>query len=120
MSNQNPFIRLDRGSAVPLYVQLASNLENSIKSGEIKNGSMLEGEVKLAERLRLSRPTVRKAIQLLVDKNLVHRARGIGTLVTGTKTDRHGYTSTTESNYPTIKGTLAVIVPDGENPFLVR
>ena len=117
MSNQNPFIRLDRGSAVPLYVQLASNLENSIKSGEIKNGSMPEGEVKLAERLRLSRPTVRKAIQLLVDKNLVHRARGIGTLVTGTKTDRHGYTSTTESNYPTIKGTLAVIVPDGENPF---
>jgi DNA-binding GntR family transcriptional regulator len=44
-------------------------------------GARLENEVALGERLNLSRPTIRRAIQDLVDKGLLVRRRGIGTQV---------------------------------------
>lgn len=44
-------------------------------------GTRLENEVAMAKRIGLSRPTVRQAIQDLVDKGLLVRRRGIGTQV---------------------------------------
>jgi DNA-binding GntR family transcriptional regulator len=44
-------------------------------------GARLENEIALGERLGLSRPTIRRAIQDLVDKGLLVRRRGIGTQV---------------------------------------
>ncbi|GAA3038959.1 hypothetical protein GCM10020000_16540 [Streptomyces olivoverticillatus] len=44
-------------------------------------GSLLGNEIDLAGRLGLSRPTVRQAIQSLVDKGLLVRRRGVGTQV---------------------------------------
>jgi DNA-binding GntR family transcriptional regulator len=41
----------------------------------------LENEVLLAQRYGLSRPTVRRAVQELVDKGLLVRKRGVGTQV---------------------------------------
>ncbi|MEU9212306.1 GntR family transcriptional regulator [Streptomyces sp. NPDC048415] len=72
---------LDRGSPVPLYYQLARQLESAIQSGVLASGSLLGNETKLAGRLGLSRPTVRQAIQTLVDKGLLVRRRGVGTQV---------------------------------------
>jgi DNA-binding GntR family transcriptional regulator len=65
----------------PLYVQLASGLEQAISTNALPPGSRLENEISLGERLGLSRPTVRRAIQELVDKGLLVRRRGIGTQV---------------------------------------
>lgn len=65
----------------PLYAQLASGLERAITSDALPAGSRLENEISLSERLGLSRPTVRRAIQELVDKGLLVRRRGIGTQV---------------------------------------
>jgi GntR family transcriptional regulator len=48
----------------------------------------LEDELDLAGRLRLSRPTVRRAIQYLVEKGLIVRRRGIGTRVVSPKVRR--------------------------------
>ena len=59
---------LDRHSPVPLYFQLSQELERAIREGEIKPGEHIEAEVDLAARLGLSRPTVRQAIQDLVDR----------------------------------------------------
>ena len=73
--------RLDRSSPIPLYFQVAQHLENAIHSGEIANGTLFQNEVDLAESLGLSRPTMRRAMQHLVDKGLVVRRRGIGTRV---------------------------------------
>jgi DNA-binding GntR family transcriptional regulator len=50
-------------------------------NGTLPAGSRLENEVSLGDRLGLSRPTVRRAIQDLVDKGLLVRRRGIGTQV---------------------------------------
>ncbi|MBB4895476.1 DNA-binding GntR family transcriptional regulator [Streptomyces olivoverticillatus] len=72
---------LDRSSPVPLYFQLSQQLEAAIERGELAPGSLLGNEIDLAGRLGLSRPTVRQAIQSLVDKGLLVRRRGVGTQV---------------------------------------
>ncbi|MEV4537894.1 GntR family transcriptional regulator [Asanoa sp. NPDC049518] len=74
-------ITIDRFSPVPLYFQVATSLEDLIESGKLPAGSRLDTEVMLADRLGLSRPTMRQAIAHLVDKGLVVRKRGVGTQV---------------------------------------
>lgn len=75
------FVDLERSGPIPLYFQIASRLEKAIMDGTLAAGSRLENEISLGERLSLSRPTVRRAIQDLVDKGLLVRRRGIGTQV---------------------------------------
>ncbi|GAA4670710.1 myo-inositol degradation transcriptional regulator [Streptomyces youssoufiensis] len=79
---------VDRGSPVPLYFQLAQQLEAAIEQGELAPGSLLGNEIDLAGRLGLSRPTVRQAIQSLVDKGLLVRRRGVGTQVVHSQVKR--------------------------------
>ncbi|WP_320781719.1 GntR family transcriptional regulator [Streptomyces sp. CRN 30] len=79
---------LDRTSPVPLYYQLARQLEAAIEQGALGPGSLLGNEIELAGRLGLSRPTVRQAIQSLVDKGLLVRRRGVGTQVVHSQVKR--------------------------------
>ncbi|MEU2908436.1 GntR family transcriptional regulator [Streptomyces massasporeus] len=79
---------LDRGSPVPLYHQLAQQLEAAIEHGVLAPGNLLGNEVDLSVRLGLSRPTVRQAIQSLVDKGLLVRRRGVGTQVVHSRVRR--------------------------------
>jgi DNA-binding GntR family transcriptional regulator len=76
-----PQVLVDRASPVPLYFQVALQLEQAIESGVLPPGSRLDNEIALAEELGLSRPTMRQAIQYLVDKGLLVRKRGVGTHV---------------------------------------
>lgn len=79
---------LDRDSPVPLYYQVAKHMEEVIESGDLPAGTMLENEAQIAERLGLSRPTIRQAMQYLSDKGLITRRRGVGTRVTQPKVRR--------------------------------
>ncbi|MGW3171381.1 GntR family transcriptional regulator [Streptomyces sp. NPDC001153] len=79
---------LDRTSPVPLYYQFARQLEAAIEHGTLAPGDLLGNEVDLSVRLGLSRPTVRQAIQSLVDKGLLVRRRGVGTQVVHSKVRR--------------------------------
>ena len=72
---------VDRSSPVPLYYQVAQHLESAIGRGDIPPGTLFNNEVALADELGLSRPTMRRAMQYLVDKGLIVRRRGIGTRV---------------------------------------
>ncbi|GAA4562873.1 myo-inositol degradation transcriptional regulator [Micromonospora coerulea] len=76
-----PEIVVDRSSPVPLYFQVAEQFSAAIQRGELAPGDRLDSELQLADRLGLSRPTVRQAIQHLVDKGLIVRRRGVGTQV---------------------------------------
>ncbi len=81
-------LSVDRSSPVPLYFQLAQQLEAAIERGALTPGSLLGNEIELAGRLGLSRPTVRQAIQSLVDKGLLVRRRGVGTQVVHSQVKR--------------------------------
>ena len=83
-----PRFVVDRSSPVPLYFQVAQHLEDAIHSGAIPTGTLFQNEVDLAASLGLSRPTMRRAMQHLVDKGLVVRRRGIGTRVVQPKLRR--------------------------------
>ena len=80
---QSPRLDLvvDRASDVPLYQQVADQLVTAIESGALEAGTRLDGELQLAHQLGLSRPTMRRAIELLVDQGLLVRRRGSGTQV---------------------------------------
>src|SRR5712691_6580724 len=83
-----PPIQVDRNSPVPLYFQVAQHLEHLIESGELATGTRLENEIDLADQLGLSRPTMRRAIEYLVDRGLLVRKRGVGTQVVHAKVKR--------------------------------
>lgn len=72
---------LDRTSPIPLYFQIAENLKEAIQEGRLAPGDRLDNELELAERLGVSRPTIRQALQRLVHEGLVLRRRGLGTVV---------------------------------------
>lgn len=81
MSDVLADLRLDHASPVPLYYQVARALEAAIEDGRLPRGSKLDSETDLAARLGISRPTMRAAMKQLVDKGLLMRRRGIGTIV---------------------------------------
>lgn len=74
-------ITVDRSSPVPLYFQLSQQLEAAIADGRLQPGDRIDTEIDLAAKHGLSRPTVRQAIQELVNKGLLIRRRGVGTQV---------------------------------------
>jgi DNA-binding GntR family transcriptional regulator len=88
MTAQLVDLRIDRGSPVPLYHQLAEQLSSAIRDGQLEPGDPFENELAMCERLGLSRPTVRRAIQEMVDQGLLVRRRGVGTTVANRKVHR--------------------------------
>lgn len=81
-------VELDHNSPVPLYHQAAEALEEAIKDGRLPSGSKLGNELRLAQQLGISRPTMRAAIGQLVDKGLVFRRRGVGTIIASSPINR--------------------------------
>lgn len=69
----------------PRYLQIADILIERISSGELEAGSILPTEGALQKEFDVSRVTVRKAMQVLVDKDLLFRQRGSGTYVKAPK-----------------------------------
>src|SRR5664280_2197755 len=89
-SDQSTMLRinLDRASPVPLYYQMAKAIEKDIETGALAPGQRLENEIALAGRLRVSRPTARRALQELVDLGMLVRKRGVGTQVAPARVHR--------------------------------
>ena len=83
-----PDVALDRTSPVPLYFQVATRLQQLIEDGVMPVGGRLENEVELADRLGVSRPTMRRAIQYLVERGMLVRKRGVGTQIVHPKVRR--------------------------------
>src|SRR6185436_20072382 len=80
---QQLLVHLDRAGPIPLYYQIAKRLREAIGSGELSAGTRVENEQTLVQQLGISRPTIRRALQELVDEGLLVRQRGIGTQVVG-------------------------------------
>jgi GntR family transcriptional regulator len=71
----------DKGTSTPLYMQIANNLRTYISDGNVAEGEALPPERDLSEMTGTSRVTVRKALDKLVEDNILVRRQGAGTFV---------------------------------------
>jgi GntR family transcriptional regulator len=72
-------------SPAPLYETVESALAAGIADGSLPPDTQLPPEDSLIDRFKVSRTTVRKAIQNLIERGLVEIRRGKGTFVTQPK-----------------------------------
>jgi DNA-binding GntR family transcriptional regulator len=70
-----------------VWEQIAADIAADIASGELAADNRLPPEDALAEVYGVSRPTVRRAIASLVEKNLLVVRHGRGTFVSATGAD---------------------------------
>jgi DNA-binding GntR family transcriptional regulator len=69
---------LDPDGIVPLYLQLAQRLRNSIVTGRIRPGAMLPSQSELHKRYGVSVETTRMAVSRLREEGLAVTRRGAG------------------------------------------
>lgn len=73
---------INKNSPLPLYYQLKESILNAVKNKEFTVGERLPSERELAEYHNISRMTVKKAVDILVDNGYLLRKQGSGTFVT--------------------------------------
>jgi len=73
---------LDRGVPIPLYYQLKSKLLNDIQNGIYSIGDKIPTEYELQARYKVSRSTIRQALNELVKEGWLERKSSKGTFVT--------------------------------------
>jgi len=71
---------VNRGSAIPLYLQISDQLRAEIRAGGYRDGP-LPSESALSAEHGVARLTARKAVQLLVAEGLVVVVQGRGAYV---------------------------------------
>jgi GntR family transcriptional regulator len=82
-------MKLERNSELPLHSQIHAFLREGILSNKLKPDEPVPSERELAERLEVSRMTVRQALNALRKEGLIYQKRGKGTFVSSRKFDVH-------------------------------
>jgi len=75
------YIRINKFSKIPLYLQLKNSIKNAILNGVLKDKDKLPTEEFIGQVFNVSRPVVRQAYQALIDEGLITRQQGKGTFV---------------------------------------
>ena len=73
--------QIDFSSKTPYHVQAEHILRQMINTEKYRSGAILPNEVELAQELKISRNTLRQAINRLVNEGLLIRKKGVGTTV---------------------------------------
>lgn len=68
-------------SIIPTYKKIALDIANKIKQGSIAEGTILHGRSTLASKYNVSPETIRRAIMLLEDIEVVKSIKGKGILI---------------------------------------
>lgn len=61
---------------IPLYLFICRKIEDDIYNGKLKLGDALPSEPKISKQMGASRNSVRKALRLLQDNNLIFCSHG--------------------------------------------
>ncbi len=65
----------------PLYLLVIDKIKQDIEHGILKPGNRLPSEFDLAKELGVSRATLREALRILEDENVIIRKHGVGTFI---------------------------------------
>ena len=74
-------ISIVHNSSIPLHMQLLNQLHHLILSGQWTPGSRLPSETELQRQLKISRSTIRQALNNAEAEGLIERVPGRGTFV---------------------------------------
>jgi GntR family transcriptional regulator len=78
-SYNNMELHINHESKIPLHLQVEELLRKMVTTPEFNNGAFLPKEVELANRLGVSRNTIRQATNRLEHEGLLERKKGVGT-----------------------------------------
>lgn len=73
---------------IPLYYSLVEHIVRMIEEEEVEPGSIIMSEREMMEKFNLSRTTVRKAVDVLVNDGYLYRVQGKGTFVQNKKLEQ--------------------------------
>lgn len=71
----------------PLFLQIAQWLEDKIVTGQLQTDEQIPSTTELSQTLKINPATVRKGVNLLVEKGLVYKKRGMGMFVAENATE---------------------------------
>lgn len=72
---------LEQHRSEPIYIQIATWLENEILEGSLLPHSKVYSQYQLAEMFNINPATAGKGLTILLEKELVYKKRGLGTFV---------------------------------------
>lgn len=88
MDTGERIMTLDYKSFVPLYHQLKVIIKKKIEKKILVPGNIIPSEKELCDTYKISRATVRQALQELKKEGLLNRVRGKGTFIAQPKLDQ--------------------------------
>lgn len=84
--------------AIPIYQVIENDIKRDIKEGRLQQGDIIPSENELKDMYKVSRMTVRQALNNLVNDGYLYRHKGKGTFVSSRKIEKsiHGVRGFTE------------------------
>lgn len=74
-------MNIDPGSDVPLFVQIAEQIEDDVFTGVYVEGDRVPSTNELSALLGINPHTVLKGMNILVDEGIIYKRRGMGMYV---------------------------------------
>ncbi|MDN5360060.1 MAG: hypothetical protein PWQ84_1123 [Thermotogaceae bacterium] len=74
-------MKLNEDSAEPLFQQIAEIIEDMIIAGDLQKDEQVFSTNQLSETFQVNPATARKGLNLLVDKGILYKKRGLGMFV---------------------------------------
>ena len=74
-------MKLNEESAEPLFQQIAEIIEDMIIAGDLQKDDQVFSTNQLSETFQVNPATARKGLNLLVDKGILYKKRGLGMFV---------------------------------------
>ena len=71
-------MNIDPGRDVPLFVQIAEQIEDDVFTGAYAEGDRVPSTNELAALLGINPHTVLKGMNILVDEGIIYKRRGMG------------------------------------------
>ncbi|MBF6625221.1 GntR family transcriptional regulator [Tuanshanicoccus lijuaniae] len=75
-------MQFDFQGNVPLFQQVAEQIEHAILNGSFPEGEQIPSTTEVSTSYQINPATVLKGMNLLVDKGILEKRRGLGTFVT--------------------------------------